>query len=90
MNQNRKPNVFARFAFVLFFIFCLISVVTLRVQINDLLDQLTEYQENVDELEYRLGELNYEYSLDENTYIERFARQNGYLMPGEILFRAED
>lgn len=90
MDKERKPNAFARFAFVLFFVFCLISVITLRVQLNDLQDQLAEYQNVASECEYRLEELNYEYSLDEKAYIERYARLNGYLMPGEILFQSED
>lgn len=90
MNEERARHIFARFVFVILFLFCLISVITLRVERNELQKELDECRTAVSDCEYRLAELEYECSLDTDAFIERYARQNGCLLPGEILFTAED
>ena len=79
-----------RFVFFLFLVFCLFSVITLRIQLNDLMAERDIAMRKLDECQFRLEELDYEYSLDEDAYIERYMRKNGYRMGGEIVFKSED
>ena len=79
-----------RFVFFVFLVFCLFSVITLRIQLNDLMAERDIAMRKLDECQFRLEELDYEYSLDEDAYIERYMRKNGYRMGGEIVFKSED
>ncbi len=79
-----------RFVFFVFLVFCLFSVITLRIQLNDLMAERDVAMRKLDECQFRLEELDYEYSLDEDAYIERYMRKNGYRMGGEIVFKSED
>ena len=79
-----------RFVFFVFLVFCLFSVITLRIQLNDLMAERDIAMRKLDECQFRLEELDYEYSLDEDAYIERDMRKNGYRMGGEIVFKSED
>lgn len=79
-----------RFVFFVFLVSCLFSVITLRIQLNDLVAERDIAMSKLDECQFRLEELDYEYSLDEDAYIERYMRKNGYRMGGEIVFKSED
>ena len=88
--MKKKINFMMRFVFFVFLVFCLFSVITLRIQLNDLMAERDIAMRKLDECQFRLEELDYEYSLDEDAYIERYMRKNGYRMGGEIVFKSED
>lgn len=88
--MKKKKNFMMRFVFFVFLVFCLFSVITLRIQLNDLMAERDIAMRKLDECQFRLEELDYEYSLDEDAYIERYMRKNGYRMGGEIVFKSED
>lgn len=86
--RSVRTNLIIRTAFTLIFIFLLVSVINLQVEMNELrkerdakLEQLQQVQDSIDELELRLAEP----ITDE--YIERIARELGYRKPNEIIFR---
>ncbi len=86
--RSVRTNLIIRTAFTLIFIFLLVSVINLQVEMNELrkerdakLAQLQQVQDSIDELELRLAEP----ITDE--YIERVARELGYRKPNEIIFR---
>ena len=88
--MKKKKNFMMRFVFFVFLVFCLFSVITLRIQLNDLMAERDIAMRKLDECQFRLEELDYEYSLDEDAYIERYMRKKGYRMGGEIVFECED
>lgn len=83
-----RANLIIRVAFTLIFIFLLVSVIRLQVEMNELrvqrdarLQEVQQLQDSIDELELRIAE-----PVDEE-YIERVARELGYRKPNEIIFR---
>lgn len=88
--MKSKTGFMPKFIFFVFLVFCVFSVVTLRIQLNSLKAEKADMADRLNECRYRLEELDYEYSLDEDAYIERYMRKNGYRMGGEIIFKAED
>ena len=89
--KEKKPirtNLVIRAAFTIIFIFLLISVINLQVEMNELrkerdarLVEVQRIQDSIDELELRISQ-----PLDDE-YIERVARELGYRKPNEIIFR---
>ena len=83
-----RTSLIIRTAFTLIFIFLLVSVINLQVEMNELrkerdakMEKVQQMQDSIDELELRLAEpVNDE-------YIERIARELGYKKPNEIIFR---
>jgi len=90
MKEKRpvRTNLIIRTAFTIIFIFLLVSVINLQVEMNELrkerdarLQEVQQIQDAIDELELRISEP----MTDE--YIERVARELGYRKPNEIIFR---
>ena len=90
MKQKRpvRTSLIIRTAFTLIFIFLLVSVINLQVEMNELrkerdarLEQVQRLQDSIDELELRIAE-----PID-NEYIERVARELGYRKPNEVIYR---
>jgi cell division protein FtsB len=89
--MKKKPvrtNLIIRTAFTLIFIFLLVSVINLQVEMNELrkdrdarLEQVQQLQDSIDELELRIAE-----PIDDE-YIERVARELGYRKPNEVIYR---
>ena len=90
MKQKRpvRTSLIIRTAFTLIFIFLLVSVINLQVEMNELrkerdarLEQVQQLQDSIDELELRIAE-----PIDDE-YIERVARELGYRKPNEVIYR---
>ncbi len=90
MKQKRpvRTSLIIRTAFTLIFIFLLVSVINLQVEMNELrkerdarLEQVQRLQDSIDELELRIAE-----PIDDE-YIERVARELGYRKPNEVIYR---
>ncbi len=86
--KSVRTNLIIRSAFTLIFIFLLVSVINLQVEMNELrkerdarLEKVQQVQDAIDELELRIAE-----PIDDE-YIERVARELGYRKPNEIIFR---
>ncbi len=88
--MKKKTGFMPKFIFFIFLVFCLFSVISLRLQLSDLETERDAAMAKLDDCKFRLEELDYEYSLDEDAYIERYMRKNGYRMGGEIVFKSED
>lgn len=88
--MKKKAGFMPKFIFFVFLVFCLFSVISLRLQLSDLETERDTAMAKLDDCKFRLEELDYEYSLDEDAYIERYMRKNGYRMGGEIVFKSED
>lgn len=88
--MKKNTSFITKFVFFGILIYCLFSVITLRIQLSELEAQRDAATARLEECKFRLEELDYEYSLDEDAYIERLMRKNGYHMGGEIIFKAED
>ncbi len=83
-----RTSLIIRTAFTLIFIFLLVSVINLQVEMNELrkdrdarLEQVQQLQDSIDELELRIAE-----PIDDE-YIERVARELGYRKPNEVIYR---
>lgn len=90
MKEKRpvRTSLIIRTAFTLIFIFLLVSVINLQVEMNELrkdrdarAEEVQRLQDSIDELELRIAE-----PIDDE-YIERVARELGYRKPNEIIFR---
>lgn len=89
--QRKRPvrtNLIIKSAFTVIFIFLLVSVINLQVEMNELreerdarLESVQRVQDAIAELELRINE-----PIDDE-YIERVARELGYRKPNEIIFR---
>ena len=82
--MKKKTGFMPKFIFFVFLVF------SLRLQLSDLETERDAAMAKLDDCKFRLEELDYEYSLDEDAYIERYMRKNGYRMGGEIVFKSED
>lgn len=86
--QGSKLNSFARLALVLFAVFCIVTVVKLKLDFNDLEETKRSLEErvanssrNVEELQNRLN------TPFDDDYVARVAKDKlNLVMPDEIIF----
>ena len=90
--MNKKLNIpfTAKILIALFVLFCIVSVITVQIQLNDLRGQYEAIVQDLEDHQFHLEELQYELSLPEDEYIIRYARKNGFRMSGEITFVSPD
>ncbi len=83
-----KSNVFAKLAIITVMCFCIINIVKLQMQYNELKEQAaqlelekTQYENSIDQIN---TELNSEF---DDEYVMRIAREKlNYYLPDEIIF----
>lgn len=86
--MKTKTSIFTRAALSLFAAFALITVITLRIKLNELKEQKAELEVQLAEYSEKTEKLQYELSLSDEEYIEKYAREVlGYHKNGEIIFK---
>lgn len=86
--MKRRTNIFFKALILLFICFCMITIVQLQIQFNELNDrrsalreEINNCKDNIDEMEEQLAQ-----PFDED-YIIRVAREQlNYHMPEEIIY----
>lgn len=88
--MKQKLNLFVKVALVIFVVFSVITVMTLRSKLDDLRKQKTELEAEVEKYAEEVEKMRYDLSLPAEEYIEKYAREVlGYHKSGEIVFRNE-
>jgi len=83
-----KNNLFIRIAALVFFAFCLVTIIKQQFEFNSIKDEQTQLEEKIEEYADRIEALQEEIEkpFDEK-YIKKYAREKlNYRMPEEILF----
>ncbi len=83
-----RTNIFVRIAVIIVIVFCVITILKLQIQFNQLNDerksltaQVEEYREDIEELKAEI-----ERPFDDE-YVTRVAREKlGYHLPDEIIY----
>jgi len=84
----KKKNFFSTIIVAAIVIFLAVIIVVLRSQINSLNRQYDELNAELREHQDIVDELNYEFTLSEKEYIEKYAREKlGFHKTGEIVFK---
>jgi cell division protein FtsB len=85
--MKAKTQLIVKIALSVFAVFLLVSVVVLKVQIDNLEKQKNELALMAEKNREELEELRYKLTLSEQEFIERYAREElGYHKTGEIIF----
>jgi cell division protein FtsB len=84
----KKKNFFPIIIVSIIVIFLTVIIVVLQSQINSLDEQYEELVSEVKQHQDIVDELNYEFTLTEKEYIEKYAREKlGFHKTGEIVFK---
>ncbi|MBQ8448711.1 MAG: septum formation initiator family protein [Clostridia bacterium] len=84
----KKKNFFPAIIVAVIVIFLVIIIFALRSQINALNEQYAKLNEELKAHQDTVDELNYEFTLSEKEYIEKYAREQlGFHKTGEIVFK---
>jgi cell division protein FtsB len=84
----KKKNFFPIIIVSIIVIFLTVIIVVLQSQINSLDEQYKELVSEVKQHQDIVDELNYEFTLTEKEYIEKYAREKlGFHKTGEIVFK---
>ena len=88
MKERKKTNLIPKItaAAVLIFLLCVIFFLQNQIKVlqDDYADLLAQVKENQDEVD----ELQYEFTLSEKEYIEKYVREKlGFHKTGEIVFK---
>ena len=85
--MKKKTQLIIKIALAVFSVFLLVSVVVLKIQVDELEKQKNELTAIAEKNKEELEELKYKLTLSEMEYIERYAREElGYHKAGEIVF----
>ncbi|MCR5458171.1 MAG: septum formation initiator family protein [Clostridiales bacterium] len=85
--MKKKTQLIIKIALAVFSVFLLVSVVVLKIQVDELEKQKNELTAVAEKNKEELEELKYKLTLSEIEYIERYAREElGYHKTGEIVF----
>ncbi len=86
--MNGRGNLIVVIIFIIALIACLYGVVTMRMRLNDLLEQKEEMQRQLDDYEDDVARLQYELEQPmDDEYMMRIARERlGYHLPDEKVF----
>lgn len=86
--KERRKNLTYKIASISAALFLVITIVVLQSQINDLKEEKEILASNLSNYEDRVAELEYESTLSESEYIEKYAREVlGFHKSGEIIFK---
>lgn len=84
----KKKHIFPIIIISVITIFLFIIIVTLQSQITALNKQYDELRAEMKSHQDAVDELNYEFTLNEKEYIEKYAREKlGFHKAGEIVFK---
>ena len=88
MIKKNKKNFFPAIIIAVIVIFLIVIIIALQSQINALNAQYTELKAEHKAHQDIVDELNYEFTLSEKEYIEKYAREKlGFHKSGEIVFK---
>ena len=84
----KKKNFFPAIIVAAIVIFLTVIIIVLQSQINALNRQYDEIKAELEQHQDLVDELNYEFTLSEKEYIEKYAREKlGFHKTGEIVFK---
>lgn len=84
----KKKNFFPAIIAAVIVIFLVVIIIVLSSQINALNSQYDELKAELEQHQDIVDELNYEFTLSEKEYIEKYAREKlGFHKTGEIVFK---
>lgn len=84
----KKKNFFPTIIVAVIVVFLAIIIIVLQSQINALNTQYAELSAELKSHQDIVDELNYEFTLSEKEYIEKYAREKlGFHKTGEIVFK---
>lgn len=86
-----KTNFFVKAAVLTFICFCLVAIINLQLQYNELVDQKTEIEAEIENYNNTIEELSDQIARPfDDEYIKSVAREKlNYRMPNEIIFYNE-
>ena len=86
--ENKKTTIIPKIIAAVIVIFLLVVILALRNEINNLKEQYNKLSEEVKTNQDEVDELNYEFTLSEKEYIEKYVREKlGFHKVGEIVFK---
>jgi len=86
--MTKKKNFFPAIIISVIVVFLAIIIIVLQSQINTLNTQYNELGKELKSHQDAVDELNYEFTLSEKEYIEKYAREKlGFHKTGEIVFK---
>ena len=86
--KRKKTNIFPKIAIAALLIFLFCVIMSLRSQINMLKEEYAKIAAEVRENRDEVDELQYEFTLSEKEYIEKYVREKlGFHKTGEIVFK---
>lgn len=84
----KKKNLFPTIIVAVIVVFLAIIIIVLQSQINTLNTQYAALKDELKAHQDIVDELNYEFTLSEKEYIEKYAREKlGFHKTGEIVFK---
>jgi cell division protein FtsL len=88
MIKFKKKNFFPAIIVSAIVIFLAVIIIVLQSQISELNQQYNELNTELKQHQDIVDELNYEFTLSEKEYIEKYAREKlGFHKTGEIVFK---
>ena len=86
--MKKKKIFFPAVIVAVITVFLAVIIIVLRMQINELNKKYDELQYRLEQPQDIVDELNYEFTLSEKDYIEKYAREKlGFHKSGEIVFK---
>jgi cell division protein FtsL len=86
--MKKKKIFFPAVIVAVITVFLAVIIIVLRMQINELNKKYDELQYRLEQQQDIVDELNYEFTLSEKDYIEKYAREKlGFHKSGEIVFK---
>lgn len=88
METKKKQNIFPKIAVFIIVVALFATIMVLRSQIQNLADERDRISVAVKKHQDKVDELEYEFTLSEKEYIEKYAREKlGFHKSGEIVFK---
>ena len=86
--MKKKKIFFPAIIVAVLAVFLAVVIIVLRSQINELNRKHGELRDALEQQQDIVDELNYEFTLSEKDYIEKYAREKlGFHKSGEIVFK---
>ena len=86
--MKKKEIFFPAVIVAVITVFLAVIIIVLRMQINELNKKYDELQYRLEQQQDIVDEFNYEFTLSEKDYIEKYAREKlGFHKSGEIVFK---